>query len=177
MRDVDQVGRHSQSLLQISDTAKEARAVPAPRWKPPAAAFRSGLHLHPVRASIREIAQRVDESVRLTLAAVDRARETDAVIGELAVSASRINDITRIIQQIAEQTTSWRSTPPSRRHARGRPARLLGGGHRGEVAGQQTANATQQIGAQIGAMEQAVSGAAEFIRQISDQVERPSRAM
>ncbi len=32
---------------------------------------------------------------------------------------------------------------------------------------QQTASATQQIGAQIGAIEQAANGAADFIRQIS----------
>ncbi len=173
MQDVDQVGRHSESLLVISDTAKEsARGARSAVEATSGGISEVASTSTQFASSIREIAVRVDESVRLTLAAVERARETDAVIGELAVSASRINDITRIIQQIAEQTNLLAlnaTIEAARAGEAGRGFSVVA--TEVKSLAQQTATATQQIGAQIGAMEQAVTGAADFIRQISDQVE------
>ncbi|WP_198018937.1 methyl-accepting chemotaxis protein [Azorhizobium doebereinerae] len=173
IRDVDRVGKHSESLLQISDSTKESArdartAVEATSGGISEVASTSTQFA----ASIREIAVRVDESVRLTLDAVDRARATDTVIGELAVSASRISDITRIIQQIAEQTNLLAlnaTIEAARAGEAGRGFTVVA--TEVKSLAQQTANATQQIGAQIGAIEQAANGAADFIRQISDQVE------
>ncbi len=173
MRDVEQVGRHSESLLQISDSAKEsAKGARAAVEATSGGISEVASTSTEFAASIREIAQRVDESVRLILVAVDRARDTDAVIGELAVSASRINDITRIIQQIAEQTNLLAlnaTIEAARAGEAGRGFSVVA--TEVKSLAQQTATATQQIGAQIGAIEQAANGAADFIRQISDQVE------
>lgn len=173
MGGVDRVGRHSESLLKISDSTKESArdarsAVEATSGGISEVASTSTQFA----ASIREIAERVDESVRLILAAVDRAKATDAVIGELAVSAARINDITRIIQQIAEQTNLLAlnaTIEAARAGDAGRGFSVVATEVKSLAA--QTATATEQIGAQIGAIEQAANGAADFIRQISDQVE------
>lgn len=173
IRDVERVGKHSESLLQISDSTKESarearNAVEATSGGISEVASTSTQFA----SSIREIAERVDESVRLTLDAVERARQTDTVIGELAVSASRISDITRIIQQIAEQTNLLAlnaTIEAARAGEAGRGFTVVA--TEVKSLAQQTASATQQIGAQIGAIEQAANGAADFIRQISDQVE------
>ncbi|GGF49049.1 methyl-accepting chemotaxis protein [Azorhizobium oxalatiphilum] len=173
MQDVERVGKHSQSLLQISDSTKESArdartAVEATSGGIAEVASTSTQFA----ASIREIAERVDISVRLILDAVDRAKATDAVIGELAVSAARINDITRIIQQIAEQTNLLAlnaTIEAARAGDAGRGFSVVA--TEVKSLAQQTATATEQIGAQIGAIEQAANGAADFIRQISDQVE------
>src|SRR5262249_4858726 len=54
--------------------------------------------------SIRDIGRQVHESSMIAAEAVKQAEKTDACIGQLSQSASRIGDVVKLITAIAEQT-------------------------------------------------------------------------
>ena len=75
--------------------------------------------------SIAEINRQLVSASDVVGAATAEAQTTNAVIGDLAQAAQKINDVVKLIQSVAGQTNLWRSTPRSRRRAPERPARAL----------------------------------------------------
>jgi HAMP domain-containing protein/predicted HD phosphohydrolase len=76
-------------------------------------------------ASIQEIIAQVAQSSAMASSAVEDARHTESTVQRLAKVAERITDVVALINTIAGHTnrpTSLRSTRPSRRHGRAKPA-------------------------------------------------------
>jgi len=74
-------------------------------------------------ASIRDISSQTTQSLDSAREAVKRTENASRDIEQLTTAAQSIGDVIDLINDIAEQTTCWPSTPPSRRPAPGKPAR------------------------------------------------------
>src|SRR2546423_14467342 len=119
-------------------------------------------------ASIREISRQVEESNLITNQAVEQARKTDANISELSRAAGRIGDVVKLITAIANQTNLLAlnaTIEAARAGEAGRGFAIVAS----EVKSlsNQTAKATEEIGAQIAGMQIATQDNVEAIKQIS----------
>jgi len=126
-------------------------------------------------SSVNEIARQVQESRSITGAAVAQAERTDTRITELSQSASRIDDVLKLITAIAEQTNLLAL------NATIEAARAGDAGKGFAVVAQevkalasQTAKATEQIGTQIGEMQAATHDSVTAIKEIGATIKRIS---
>jgi methyl-accepting chemotaxis protein len=124
-------------------------------------------------ASINEISRQVNESTRIAGEATDQARQTNARVASLAESADRIGAVVQLIQAIASQTNllALNATIEAAR------AGEMGKGF-AVVASEvknlanQTSKATEEISAQVAAVQGATQEAVADIRAIATVVER-----
>jgi methyl-accepting chemotaxis protein len=124
-------------------------------------------------ASISEIGRRVEESATVALAAVNDAERTRATMRGLTAAAQKIGDVINLIQDIAGQTNllALNATIEAAR------AGDAGKGF-GVVASEvkslatQTAKATEEIAAQIRAIQTATHDAVTAIEQIGTTITR-----
>jgi methyl-accepting chemotaxis protein len=126
-------------------------------------------------ASIREISQQVTHSSQMTSRAVDEARRTDSIVRALAEGADKIGLVVDLITNIAGQTNLLAlnaTIEAARAGEAGRGFAVVAS----EVKSlaQQTAKATEEIGAQIGQVQTATNGAVEAIRGITATIEQVS---
>jgi methyl-accepting chemotaxis protein len=118
-------------------------------------------------SSVREIDGRVAQSTVIANKAVDEAERTNAAVGKLDKAAARIGDVIRLITDIAEQTNLLAlnaSIEAARAGEAGRGFAVVAGEVKA-LAGQ-TAKATEDIGSQIGNMQEATRSAIEAIAAI-----------
>ena len=125
--------------------------------------------------SVNEIARQVQESSRIAGDAVNQAATTDARIAELSQAAARIGDVVKLITAIAEQTNLLAlnaTIEAARAGEAGRGFAVVAA----EVKSlaNQTAKATEDIGAQIGAMQAATQESVTAIKQIGGTIGRIS---
>lgn len=127
-------------------------------------------------ASVLEIERQVSQANSIAIKAVDEAEQTNATVKELSEAAGRIGDVIRLITDIAEQTNllALNATIEAARAGDAGRGFAVVAGEVKALAGQ-TARATEEIGAQIAAMQQATGrsisaiGAIErTIREIGD---------
>jgi methyl-accepting chemotaxis protein len=119
-------------------------------------------------ASVAEITRQVASSAGVARRAVEEARATDAAVAGLAESAGRIGDVVRLINDIAGQTNLLAlnaTIEAARAGEAGKGFAVVASEVKNLAA--QTAKATEEIGAQIGAMQQATNGAVQAIRGIA----------
>ena len=125
--------------------------------------------------SVGEIASRVQESSRIASEAVAQAQATDARIAELSQAAGRIGDVVKLITAIAEQTNLLAlnaTIEAARAGDAGRGFAVVAA--EVKTLATQTAKATEEIGAQISAMQTATRDSVSAIQAIGGTIGRIS---
>jgi methyl-accepting chemotaxis protein len=128
-------------------------------------------------ASIREITQQVAGSTRLIGDAVTQANRTDERVQALSLAAERIGHVVKLISDIASQTNllALNATIEAARAGDAGKGFAVVASEVKSLANQ-TANATDEIGAQIKAMQEATQGSVATIRSIAETIGKVSEA-
>ena len=123
-------------------------------------------------ASIAEVARQITETARVARQTADDARATDSAVAALAESANRIGEVVRLIGDIAGQTNllALNATIEAARAGEAGKGFAVVASEVKALASQ-TAKATEEIGAQISAMQAETARAVEAIRGIARTIE------
>lgn len=126
-----------------------------------------------VSVSVAEIARQVAESAQIASMAVSEAEATDASVSGLSEAAGRISAVVRLISDIAARTNllALNATIEAARAGEAGKGFAVVAGEVKNLA-TQTAKATQEIGGQIDAMQQATNHAVTALRSISGTIQR-----
>jgi methyl-accepting chemotaxis protein len=122
-------------------------------------------------ASIREISQQVGQSTQIIGEAVTQATATNEHVKSLAVAAQKIGEVVQLINEIASQTNllALNATIEAARAGDAGRGFAVVASEVKTLAGQ-TAKATEEISAQIAAIQQATKVSVEAIQQITDTI-------
>ena len=123
-------------------------------------------------ASIGEIASQANKSTAVASRAVAEARRTSETMGELGRTATRIGEVISLIQAIAGQTNllALNATIEAARAGDAGRGFAVVASEVKSLAGQ-TARATEDIAAQIGAIQSATVDAAQALTQVNTIIE------
>jgi len=124
-------------------------------------------------SSVAEITRQVAEGAQVARAAAEEARATNQTMEGLAQAATRINDVVRLIGDIARQTNllALNATIEAARAGEAGKGFAVVASEVKALANQ-TGKATEEIGAQIAAVQQAANGAVGALRSIGGTVAR-----
>jgi methyl-accepting chemotaxis protein len=122
-------------------------------------------------SSVKEIGRQIEQSTSITCQAVAQAKKTDVSITELSRAAQRIGDVVKLITAIANQTNLLAlnaTIEAARAGEAGRGFAIVAS----EVKSlaNQTARATEEIGAQVAGMQIATQDTVEAIKEISKTI-------
>ncbi|WP_439551663.1 methyl-accepting chemotaxis protein [Falsiroseomonas sp.] len=171
--------RLRQSAVGLSASAEtsgtEAAAVAAAGGRAQADVQAVAAAAEEMAASVTEISRQVAEAASVASQAVAETRATDTTVQGLSEAAARIGDVVRLIGDIAGQTNllALNATIEAARAGDAGKGFAVVASEVKTLAGQ-TARATEEIGQQIGQMQQATSQAVAAIRGIGTTVERTS---
>jgi methyl-accepting chemotaxis protein len=124
-----------------------------------------------LNASVNEIAQRVNESAKISGSALQQANATNAQVTQLAEAAQRIGDVVKLISAIAGQTNLLAlnaTIEAARAGESGRGFAVVAS--EVKALATQTAKATDEIVAQITAIQGATQLSVEAIAGITDTI-------
>ena len=124
-------------------------------------------------ASVAEITRQVTEGADVARAAAQEARATDATVQGLVAAAAKIGDVVRLISNIAGQTNllALNATIEAARAGEAGKGFAVVASEVKSLASQ-TARATEEIAAQISAIQGTTEDAAGALRRIGATVER-----
>jgi methyl-accepting chemotaxis protein len=122
-------------------------------------------------SSVNEITRQVTTAAQVARRAVQDAREADGTVGGLAEAAQRIGDVVRLIGDIAGQTNllALNATIEAARAGEAGKGFAVVASEVKTLASQ-TAKATEEIGAQITAIQAATERAVQSIKGIAEVV-------
>ncbi|MCQ4159812.1 methyl-accepting chemotaxis protein [Roseomonas sp. GC11] len=122
-------------------------------------------------ASVAEVARQLAESARIARQAADNAEATDTTVGSLAEAANRIGEVVRLISDIASQTNllALNATIEAARAGEAGKGFAVVASEVKALANQ-TAQATEQINAQILGMQGETQQAVRAIREIGGTI-------
>lgn len=122
-------------------------------------------------ASIREVTRQVQASATMARRAAETAGDTDQTVRTLAEAASRIGDVVRLISDIAGQTNllALNATIEAARAGEAGKGFAVVASEVKQLAAQ-TAKATEEIGAQIAAIQQETSRTVDAIGTIAQAI-------
>jgi methyl-accepting chemotaxis protein len=123
-------------------------------------------------SSITEIARQLNQTTELVRVAVAEAQTTNDEIAGLAQAAQKIGDVVKLIQDIAGQTNllALNATIEAARAGESGKGFAVVASEVKSLA-VQTAKATEEIGAQISAVQSSTTGAVEAIRRIAGRMQ------
>jgi methyl-accepting chemotaxis protein len=126
-------------------------------------------------ASVTEISRQVAEAARAAQDAVERAHATGATVQGLAESANQIGDVVRLITDIARQTNLLAlnaTIEAARAGDAGKGFAVVAS--EVKTLASQTARATEQISAQISAIQAASGDAVGAVQEVANAIQRVS---
>jgi methyl-accepting chemotaxis protein len=124
-----------------------------------------------ITSSVNEISRQVQESSRIAGTAVTQAQKTDASIAKLSLAASRINDVVKLISEVAAQTNLLAlnaTIEAARAGEAGRGFAVVAS--EVKALATQTSKATADIDAQVADMQSATADTVAEIREISSTI-------
>jgi methyl-accepting chemotaxis protein len=159
----------ARDALQAADAASSASGQASGNVQTVAAATEE------LTASIGEVTTRVRQCSDLARVAVERAHNTDKIVKQLFEGAQKIGDVIGLIQNIASQTNllALNATIEAARAGDAGKGFAVVASEVKNLAGQ-TAKATEDIAAQIVAIQGATNGAVSAIEAVGANVEQMS---
>ena len=127
-------------------------------------------------ASIGEISQQLDQTNNLVGIAVEEASATNEQIGGLAQAAQKIGDVVKLIQEVAGQTNLLAlnaTIEAARAGDAGRGFAVVASEVKSLAV--QTGKATEEISAQIAAVQASTGAAVQAIARIADRMREINR--
>jgi len=124
-----------------------------------------------LNASINEIAQQVNESARVAGTAASQANDTNVQVQGLASAAQKIGDVVKLISEIAEQTNLLAlnaTIEAARAGEAGRGFAVVAS--EVKALASQTSKATEEISAQVGAIQNATQASVTAIQGINETI-------
>jgi methyl-accepting chemotaxis protein len=164
----------AEALSEVaSDTGKRAVAVAAATEQASTNVQTVAASAEELAASVQEISCQVAESAAIASRAAQEAEATDGTVKGLAEAAARIGDVVRLISDIAGQTNllALNATIEAARAGEAGKGFAVVASEVKNLANQ-TGKATEEIAAQIAAMQGATDAAVRAIRSIGETIGR-----
>ena len=155
----------SDVTMALSDSAASASHTVTENIQAVAAATEE------ITSSVNEIGRQVHESNRIAGTAVSQAQKTDASIAKLSLAAGRINDVVKLISEVAAQTNLLAlnaTIEAARAGEAGRGFAVVAS--EVKALATQTAKATAEIDMQVADMQSATEETVAEIRKISSTI-------
>ena len=155
----------SDATMSLSDSAASASRAVTDNIQAVAAATEE------ITSSVNEIGRQVHESNRIASTAVSQAQQTDASIARLSLAAGRINDVVKLIREVAEQTNLLAlnaTIEAARAGEAGRGFAVVAS--EVKALATQTAKATAEIDAQVAEMQTATAESVGAIKEIGSTI-------
>jgi methyl-accepting chemotaxis protein len=166
----------AQSMAATAEEAtRQTAAVAAASEEATQSAQAVAAAIEELNASISEIAQQVNESARVAGEAVDQANTTNSEVQSLAEAAQKIGDVVKLISEIAAQTNLLAlnaTIEAARAGEAGRGFAVVAS--EVKALATQTSKATDEISAQVGAIQNATKASVDSIQGITSTIGKVS---
>lgn len=164
----------ARSMSEIAQqTSRQATAVAAASTEATSNVETVASATEELSASTGEIGNRVTEAAQVSQKAADESARTNAMVQNLSVSAQKIGDVVNLINAIAAQTNllALNATIEAARAGDAGKGFAVVAGEVKNLASQ-TAKATEEIGAQINAVQSETNNAVVAIKTISEIIDQ-----
>jgi methyl-accepting chemotaxis protein len=168
---VDLQGAAEQMSGTAEETSRQATAVAAASEQASTNVQTVAAAAEELASSIAEISRQVAESARITGQAVDDVARTGSTVEALATAAQKIGDVVKLISDIASQTNllALNATIEAARAGDAGKGFAVVASEVKSLASQ-TARATEEIGSQIAAIQNATSESVDAMRGIGTTI-------